>query len=61
LLNHKQLKYSIFSSEGVNVKSSSIKAESEIVADISSCPTGIYIIVLYLDDGIRTYKYSLIK
>jgi hypothetical protein len=38
-----------------------ISGESQKQIDISSYPSGIYIIVLYRDDGLKTIKYTLIK
>lgn len=35
--------------------------DSETVVDISGYPTGMYLIILCRDDGIKTVKYSLIK
>jgi hypothetical protein len=60
-INSKPFLYSIYNSYGnciINTRSSD---DSEISIDISGYPSGIYLIVLYRDDGIKTYKYSLIK
>ena len=53
--------YSIYNSAGICIKSDHTSGGSENLVDISGYPTGIYIIVLYRDDGIKTIKYNLIK
>ena len=57
----KPFRYSIFNSAGICVKSDHSSANSEVLADISGNPTGLYFIILYRDEGIMTIKYSLIK
>ncbi|MDO9339962.1 MAG: T9SS type A sorting domain-containing protein [Bacteroidales bacterium] len=57
----KPLPYKIFNSAGICIKNDHTSGDSETLVDISGYPTGIYIIVLYRDDGIKTIKYSLIK
>ncbi len=57
----KPLLYKIFNSSGICIKNDHTSGGSETLVDISGYPTGIYIIVLYRDDGIKTIKYSLIK
>ncbi len=59
--NSKQLHFRIFNSAGICVADDYIAPGTESLADISAFPDGLYIIVLYRDDGIRTYKYSLIR
>lgn len=59
--NNKPLRYSVFNSLGICLINASSSVSSETLVDISSYPAGMYIIVLYLDDGIKTFKYSLIK
>lgn len=59
--NYKQLHYSVFNSAGICLVNTRTPGSSETLVDISQYPAGIYIIVLYLDDGIKTIKYSLIK
>ena len=55
-------RYSVFNSSVYADKNDQTISEiHETVIDISDYPTGIYIIVLYRDDGIKTIKYSLIK
>lgn len=53
--------YSIYNSKGNCIIKTRDSGGSEISIDISGYPSDIYIIVLYLDDGIKTFKYSLIK
>ncbi len=57
----KDIRYRIFSSSGVCIVDETTSDPSELQLDISSYPSGLYIIVVYLDDGIKTVKYSLIK
>jgi len=57
----KPLLYKIFNSAGFCIKNDHTSGGSETLVDISGYPTGIYFIVLYCDDGIKTIKYSLIK
>ena len=59
--SRKPLRYSVFNSAGICIISDHTSGDSETLVDISGYPTGIYIIVLYRDDGIKTIKYSLIK
>ena len=61
VVNYKPLHYSIFNSAGICLINSGTSGASENLADISAYPAGLYIIVLYLDDGIKTIKYSLMK
>jgi hypothetical protein len=58
---YKPLHYSIFNMSGIRLVNSTTSASSETLVDISDYPSGLYIIILYLDDGIRTIKYSLIR
>jgi hypothetical protein len=60
-VTYKPLHYSIFNGSGICLLNSRTSGYSEVLADISAYPPGIYVIVLYLDDGIKTIKYSLIK
>lgn len=59
--NSKPLHYSVFNAAGICLINSKNSGSSETLVDISDYPPGMYIIVLYLDDGIKTIKYSLIK
>jgi hypothetical protein len=58
---YKPLHYSIFNTAGICLKNATTPGSPETLVDISDFPSGIYIIILYLDDGIKTVKYSLIK
>lgn len=57
----KDIRYRIFNSSGVCILDKTSKDSSELQIDISTHPAGIYFILVYLDDGIKTVKYSLIK
>jgi hypothetical protein len=59
--NYKPLHYSIFNAAGICLINTTISRYSETLVNISDYPAGMYIIVLYLDDGIKTIKYSLVK
>ena len=59
--NYKPLHYSVFNSSGVRLINASTLGSSETLINISDYPSGLYIIIIYLDDGIKTIKYSLIK
>jgi len=57
----KPLHYSVFNPSGVCLLNKFTTGSAETLVDISGYPAGIYIIMVYLDDGIKTIKYSLIK
>jgi len=57
----KPIRYSIFNTLGICLMNGFTSEDAEPFIDISSFPTGIYIIILNHDDGIKTFKYSLIK
>ncbi len=59
--NSKPLRYSVFNAAGICLVNNTKSGSYDTVVDISGYPAGMYIIVLYLDDGIKTIKYSLIK
>lgn len=59
--NGMPIRYEVFNSSGMPLLNGLTPGVSETVIDISGSPSGFYIIVLYLDDGIRTFKYSLIR
>jgi len=58
---YKPLHYSVFNASGVRLINASTQGFSETLVNISDYPSGLYIIMIYLDDGIKTIKYSLIK
>jgi hypothetical protein len=60
LPNYKPVPYRIFNSAGICLVNS-VTSTSETTVDISQYPAGLYIIILYLDDGIQSVKYSLTK
>jgi hypothetical protein len=55
------IKYRVFSSSGIQVSDGLISGDNESIIDISGSPQGLYIIVLYTDQGIRTSKYSKMR
>jgi hypothetical protein len=57
----KPLRFSIYNSSGTCIIKDNTVGKSGTLADISANPAGIYLIVLYNDDGFRTIKYSLLK
>ena len=57
----KPVRYSVFNFAGICILNSITSGDYETIIDISDYPAGMYIIVLYHDDGIKTIKYSLIK
>jgi len=61
ITNTKPLYYSIFNSVGTCIVRNLTLEISETQIDISEYPNGLYLIVLYRNDGIITTKYSLIK
>jgi hypothetical protein len=54
-------KVSVFNSAGICIINSQTADDTGPLVNISAYPAGIYIIVLYRDDGIKTFKYSLLK
>jgi hypothetical protein len=58
---YKPLHYSILNNAGICLVNTTASGYSETLADISEFPAGMYIIILYLDNGIKTIKYNLIK
>jgi hypothetical protein len=61
LLSGESIRFEVFNSSGVPVLKGFTQGGNETIIDISGSPSGLYIIVLYLDDGIRIFKYSLIE
>lgn len=55
------VRFEIFNISGVPVSKGFTTGGNESVIDITGFPSGMYIITLYPDNGIRTFKYSLIK
>lgn len=60
-VNSKPVQFKIFNSAGTCLVSSQTSDYAETEVDISSHSSGMYIIVLYSADGIKTFKYTLIK
>lgn len=61
--NHNQqpLQYSVYNYAGVCIADRLNTESTGGFIDISSYPSGIYIIVLYLDDGLQRIKYTLVR
>jgi hypothetical protein len=59
--NRKPLRYSVYNFAGICLINNHVPGDSETLIDITAYPAGLYIIILYRDDGIKTFKYSLIK
>lgn len=57
----KPFRYSVYNYAGVCMVEGLKSDFAGGVIDISSYPSGIYIIVLYLDEGVRRFKYTLIR
>jgi hypothetical protein len=57
----KPFKYSVFNSTGTLIYSGLADGGAETDINISGYSSGLYFIALYLDDGIRTVKYTLIR
>ena len=61
LKSNKPLRYSIFNTAGTLVRSGYTGSEAEITIDITDQPSGIYFIQLFTSEGMKTFKYSLIR
>jgi len=59
--NGKPVKYRVFNISGIPVADGLLNVDNESIIDISGFPSGLYIVVLYTDQGISTSKYSKIK
>ena len=58
---YKPLHFNVFNASGICLINTTTSVSAGTLVDISEYPAGMYIIILYLDDGIKTFKYSLIK
>jgi hypothetical protein len=54
-------RFSIFNSSGTCILTDRSQEGPELNIDISGYPPGMYFIVLYRDDGVRTFKYNLVR
>ena len=61
VIGQKPFRYEVFNTSGMLVSGGFAPGGMELTIDITGSPSGIYIILLYLDDGLRTFRYSLIK
>jgi hypothetical protein len=59
--DYKPVHYKIFNGSGICIVNTTMTGAPETLIDISRYPSGIYIILIYLDDGIQKIKYSLIR
>ncbi len=59
--NSKPIRFSIYNSAGLCIINNISVHDPETIIDISNYPSGLYIIVINKEDGIKTVKYSLIK
>lgn len=57
----KPLRYRVLNSSGTVLHDDYLNAGSEGTINIQGYTSGIYFILLYFDDGIKTFKYNLIK
>lgn len=57
----KPLRYRVLNSSGTTLQDSYLNTGSQGTIDIQGHPSGIYFILLYFDDGLKTFKYNLIK
>ncbi len=61
LTTSKPVRYSVFNMSGTCLMKNQKLNDTDNVINVSDYPEGFYIIVLYIDDGIKTIRYSLIK
>ncbi len=60
-LSYRIIKYSIYTTSGICLVNMQDAGDSELTINISKYSSGIYIIVLHLDNMVRTFRYSLIR
>jgi hypothetical protein len=53
--------YKVFNAAGIFLRDAVTVGYSDTLVDISGFPPGMYFIILYLDNGIKTVKYNLLK
>ena len=59
--NIKPIRFSVYNAAGLCLINNNLIRDSETKIDISGYSSGIYIIVIYKEYGLKTIKYSLIK
>jgi hypothetical protein len=57
----KPLRFRVLNSSGTILLDDYLAAGSQGIINIQGYPSGIYFILLYFDEGIKTFKYNLIK
>ncbi len=57
----KPLRYSVYNSVGTEVRNGTLLQGAEDLIDITDQPSGLYFIIIFRDEGIVRFKYSLIK
>jgi hypothetical protein len=57
----KPLRYRVLNSAGYCLQDNYLNPGSEGVINVSVYDSGVYFVLLYFDDGIKTFKYILIK
>jgi hypothetical protein len=57
----KPLRYSVFNSAGTGIKNGTLMQGTEDHIDITDQPSGLYFIIVFRDEGIVRFKYSLMK
>ena len=57
----KQVRYSVYNSAGICIIMNKLLDPGDTSIDITGYPPGMYIILLFRDDGIQRIKYSLVK
>ncbi|HKK43655.1 MAG TPA: T9SS type A sorting domain-containing protein [Bacteroidales bacterium] len=56
-----QLRYSVYNSAGICIVQNKLPDQDNAVIDITGQPPGMYIILLFRDNGIQQIKYFLVK
>jgi len=59
--SYRPFRYKVFNAAGICLRDASTLGYSDTLVDITGYQPGMYFIILYLDDGIKTIKYSLIR
>jgi hypothetical protein len=57
----RQIRYEVYNSSGVRIKTDIADGSEELTIDISGQPSGLYFIIIHSAAGNKVYKYTLIK